>query len=290
MSGRLEGKVAAITGGASGMGRATVMRYLQEGASVVVNDMNQANGESTLKSAEAAGAGDRVAFVRGDVSEEADIEKLVGTAVDRFGRLDIMFNNAGVGGAFGPITETTVDEWDYTFDVLVRGVFLGIKHGVRQMKKQGQGGAVINTASIAGLSGGAGSSAYSSAKAAVTNLTRALTTELAQDRIRINSIAPGIIRTPLFHANRADEMEAMAHKITPWPDLGEGEDIAGAAVFLASDDAGFITGHTLVVDGGALASSPGFWRTVDDTVLKQRSGINRGSTGDKSQVRETGSS
>ncbi len=156
MAGRLEGKVAAITGGASGMGRATALRYLEEGASVIIGDLNAENGAMTVKVAEQAGFGDRIAFAQGDVAEEVDVRELVETAVASFGRLDIMFNNAGVGGAFGPITDTTVEEWDYTFNVLVRGVFLGTKYSVRQMQEQGEGGAIINTASIAGLSGGRG--------------------------------------------------------------------------------------------------------------------------------------
>ncbi|WP_417520026.1 SDR family NAD(P)-dependent oxidoreductase [Minwuia sp.] len=286
MSRKLDGKVAAITGGASGMGRATVMRYLEEGASVAIGDLNAHNGAETLKAAEDAGFADRVIFVRGDVAEEGDVEALVGGAVEKFGRLDIMFNNAGVGGAFGPITETTVEEWDYTFNVLVRGVFLGVKHAVRQMKKQGDGGAVINTASIAGLSGGAGPNAYSAAKAAVHNLTRVTAAELAQDRIRINAIAPGAIRTPLLHSGRAAEMDAIAQDKTPWPVLGEGTDIAGAAVFLASDDSQFVTGHTLVVDGGALAASPNFWGFGADSLFKKHAGMNRGSTGEKSYARD----
>lgn len=289
MAGRLEGKVAAITGGASGMGRATALRFLEEGASVVIGDLNAINGETTIKVAEQAGYGDRVAFARGDVSEETDVENLVAMAAEKFGRLDIMFNNAGVGGAFGPITDTTVEEWDYTFAVLVRGVFLGIKHAVRQMKRQGGGGSIINTASIAGLSGGAGPMAYSAAKSAVHNLTRATAAELAQDLIRINAIAPGAIRTPLLHSGRAAEMEALAQDKTPWPNLGEGEDIAGAALYLASEDSRFVTGHTLVVDGGALAAAPNFWGFGTDAMFKKKAGVNRGTTGDQSDVRDIGS-
>ena len=135
-SGRLSGRVAVITGGASGMGKATAERFLAEGAAVVIGDLNQVNGDALIGEATAAGYGDRIAFVRCDVSEEADVATLVGTAVDRFDRLDCMFNNAGVGGAFGPVTDTTVDEWDYTFAVLVRGVFLGCKYATRQMQKQ----------------------------------------------------------------------------------------------------------------------------------------------------------
>lgn len=285
MAGRLEGKVAAITGGASGMGQATALRFLEEGAFVVIGDLNATNGEATIRMAEQAGFGDRIVFAQGDVAEEVDVAELVETAVARFGRLDIMFNNAGVGGAFGPITDTKVEEWDYTFNVLVRGVFLGIKHAVKQMQRQGEGGVIINTGSIAGLSGGAGPNAYSSAKAAVHNLTCVTAGELAQDRIRINTIAPGAIRTPLMHSGRGAEMDALHQEKTPWPRLGEGEDIAGAAVFLASDDSQFVTGQTIVVDGGATAAAPNFWGFGPDSMFKKHAGMNRGTTGEKSYAR-----
>src|SRR5687768_9313109 len=165
MAGRLESKVAVITGGASGMGKATVLRFVEEGARVVVADLNEANGKELLNEVSGRGQGDALRFVVTDVANERDVEAMIRTAVDDFGRLDILFNNAGVGGAFGPITETSVEDWDYTFAVLLRGVFLGIKHGARAMKAQGEGGAIISTASVAGLSGGAGPQAYSAAKA-----------------------------------------------------------------------------------------------------------------------------
>jgi len=258
MSGRLAGKVAVVTGGASGMGQASVLRFLAEGAKVVVSDLNEASIDATMGLiAEHGHAGDAAA-IRTDVAQEADVEAAVGLAVERFGGLNVMFNNAGVGGAFGPVTELAVEDWDYTFAVLVRGVFLGAKHATRVMQAQGGGGAIINTASIAGLGGGAGPTAYSAAKAAVANLTKALAPELAPARIRVNAIAPGAIRTPLLHGNRPERTEARAQARTPWPRLGEGEDIAQAALYLASDEAEFVTGQILVVDGGALAMGPDF--------------------------------
>ena len=147
--GKLSGKVAIVTGGASGMGRATVMRFLGDGAKVVVGDLNEANGAETVAVARAAGHGDSIAFLRCDVSREADVAALVSDAVKRFGRLDIAFLNAGVGGAFGPIGETSVEDWDYTFAVLVRSVFLGMKHASAAMRKMGDGGVILVTASIA---------------------------------------------------------------------------------------------------------------------------------------------
>lgn len=286
MAGRLEGKVAIITGGASGMGRDTALRFLQEGARVIVGDLNEANGAELLRDGERLGGADRLAFRKTDVSSEADVVGLVEAAVDGFGRVDCIFNNAGIGGAFGPITETEVEEWDFTMAVLVRGVFLGMKHAGRVLKQQGQGGSIINTASIAGLGGGAGPHCYSGAKAAVANLTRAVACEMAPYRIRVNAIAPGAIRTPLFHSGRPEKMEALARAKTPWPRLGEGQDIANAALFLASDESEFMTGQIMVMDGGALAAGPDFWGYGADSTFLRKVGVNYGSTGRATDVRD----
>lgn len=290
MSGRLDGKVAVITGGASGMGRATALRFLAEGAKVVIGDLNDASADETLGLIAGQGQADNAAYIRTDVADEAAVKAAVDLAVDRFGRLDCIFNNAGVGGAFGPVTELAVEDWDYTFHVLVRGVFLGVKHAVRQMRAQGDGGSIINTASIAGLGGGAGPTAYSAAKAAVANLTKALAPELATARIRVNAIAPGAIRTPLLHGNRPGRTEARAQARTPWPRLGEGEDIAAAVLYLASDEAEFVTGQILVIDGGALAMGPDFWGHDADSPFLRKAGVNRGTTGEPPSVRELGES
>ncbi len=193
--GSLTGKVASITGGASGMGLATAKRFLAEGAAVVVADFNAGNGEQFLRDVDAAGWADRSAFLRTDVASDADIEAVVALAVERFGQLDVIFNNAGIGGAVGPITELPVEDWDYTFNVMLRGVFLGIKHAARQMKAQGWGGSILNTASTADLLGDSGPLCYSVAKAAVVHLTRTAAAELAPDRIRVNAICPGPILT-----------------------------------------------------------------------------------------------
>ncbi len=284
MSGRLEGKVAVITGGASGMGRATALRFLAEGARVVVADLNDAVGKEFLESATDAGHKSSLRFVRTDVAEEADVEAMIACAVGEFGRVDIVFNNAGIGGAFGAVTDLRVEDWDYTFAVLVRGVFLGIKHGARAMKRQGDGGSIINTASVAGLSGGSGPLCYSACKAAVVNLSRAASLELAPDLIRVNTICPGGILTPLVHRGSPDALRPRLQALQPWPEVGLGEHIAGAALFLASEDARFVTGEALVVDGGLTAAGPNLINRLRDpatpnVISMGLSGVDKGSTG-----------
>lgn len=287
--GRLAGRVAVVTGGASGMGRATALRFLDEGASVVVGDMNEGTGKETLELAEARGLGDRLRFVRADVSQEPDVAAMVQTALDTFGGLDVLFNNAGIGGALGSLLETEVEDWDYTFAVLVRGVFLGIKYGGRAMKESGRGGAIINTASVAGLSGGAGPAAYSACKAAVINLTRTASLELAEHRIRVNAICPGGISTPLLHRGQEALLLDRLRDLQPWPDYGRGEHIAGAALFLASDDAEFVTGEALVVDGGLTAMGPHLRQRFEDESAPTSAfdfvGLDRGTTGQPPVVR-----
>jgi NAD(P)-dependent dehydrogenase (short-subunit alcohol dehydrogenase family) len=290
-AGRLDGRVAVITGGASGMGRSTVLRFLDEGASVVVADLNEGTGKETLELAEKKKAASRVRFLRSDVSREADVEAMIELAMTEFGRLDIVFNNAGIGGALGSLLETEVDDWDFTFAALVRSVFLGIKHGARAMKATGLGGAIINTASVAGLSGGAGPAAYSASKAAVINLTRAAALELAEHRIRVNAICPGGILTPLLHRGNPEQVKRRLDSLQPWPEAGTGENIAGAALFLASDDAAFVTGESLVVDGGLTAMGPALPRRMrpesDEAMAQfQFVGVDKGTTGEPPVIRK----
>jgi len=289
MSGRLDGRVAIITGGASGIGRASALAFLREGARVVVGDLNEASIAETAALATAAGHADRLAARRVDVSAERDVAALVDLAVDRFGGLDAIFNNAGVGGAFGPIGETTAEEWDFTFAVLVRGVFLGIKHASNRMKTQGRGGSIVNTASVAGINGGGGPHAYSAAKAAVANLTRAVSSELAGHRIRVNAIAPGMIKTPLAVGQREDAWDRRVHQKQPWPELGMPEHIADAAVFLVSDESRFITGQVIVVDGGLSAMGPDLFGHGPGSRMLKKAGLNTGSTGVPGTIREISS-
>ena len=290
-AGRLAGRVAVITGGASGMGRATALRFLDEGASVVIADLNEGTAKETLALAEGRGAGSRVAFVRTNVADEDDVAAAVERAQDAFGGLDCMFNNAGIGGAIGSLLELEVEDWDATCAVLLRGVFLGIKHAGRAMKRAGRGGSIINTASVAGLSGGAGPACYSACKAGVVNLSRAAALELAPLRIRVNAICPGGILTPLIHRGQEAQARERLGKLQPWPDYGRGEHIANAALFLASDESEFVTGEALVVDGGLTAAGPSLpsqrRETASDDVATQFDfvGLDWGSTGKAAVVR-----
>jgi len=281
---KLSGKVAIVTGGASGMGRATVMRFLAEGAKVMVADLNEANGAETIAVAKAQGHADGIAFTRCDVAKEVDVANLVAETVRRFGRLDIAYLNAGVGGAFGPIAETSTEDWDYTFAVLVRSVFLGMKHASLAMRRLGDGGVILATASIAGMVGGAGPHAYSAAKAAVISLIENVAAELGPHRIRVVGIAPGVISTPLLHRGKPERYEAQFRR-QPWPDRGEPEVIADVAAFLCSDDARFITGETIKVDGGLLAQGMALFGTGKDATFTRTAGVNRGTTGEAMVVR-----
>lgn len=253
----LTGKVAIVTGGGSGMGRASALAFLARGARVVIADVNQASAAETLALAGDAGFGDdRIRFVRTDVSQEDEVAALVETTVERFGGLDCMFNNAGIGGSMAPLLDTTVEDWDRVVAVLMRGVFLGIKHAGRAMRRQGRGGSIISTSSTGGRGGGAGPVGYSAAKAAVENITRNAAVELAPDLIRVNAIAPGFTNTPMLGGADDEAVREMARPFQPLPVVGQPEDIAHAALFLASDAARFITGTSLLVDGGKLAWGP----------------------------------
>jgi NAD(P)-dependent dehydrogenase (short-subunit alcohol dehydrogenase family) len=250
---RLEGKVAVITGAASGMGRATAARFAGEGANIVIADLNVEGGESAVR--ECKENGGNAVFQRTDVTSEGEVKAAIDRAIKEFGKLDVMFNNAGLAGALGSIEETTVENWDRTFAILLRGVFLGIKHSIPEMRKAG-GGSIISTASIAGLRGGAGPLPYSVAKAGVVHLTKCAAIDLGRDRIRVNCICPGGINTPLIHQHipgGEPVVQQLLGTIQPIPRAGTGEDIAGMALYLASDDSQWVTGTAMVVDGGLMA-------------------------------------
>ncbi|CAN0386046.1 unnamed protein product, partial [Phaeothamnion confervicola] len=266
----------------------SVLRFLAEGANVVIADFNAQTGAETMAMAAAQGHAKQTRFIKTDVAKEADIEAMLKCALDNFGRLDILFNNAGVGGAIGPITEIPVEAFDYTFDVLTKSVFLGMKHGARIFQKQGWGGSIINTASIAGLSGDAGPLIYSAAKAAVISLTKGAAVELAADKIRVNAILPGLIFTPLAHGGKAEKFEHIFATGQPWPEIGVGDHIAGAALFLATEDARFVTGESLVVDGGLTAAGPELSKRFKHNSGRGAGvvGVTRGTTGEAPDLRK----
>jgi NAD(P)-dependent dehydrogenase (short-subunit alcohol dehydrogenase family) len=254
--GRLDDKVAVITGGASGIGAGTVRRFAEEGAKVLITDLDEEKG-----SALADELGDAAAFLRTDVSKEEDVAAMVAEATDRWGSLDCLYNNAGFGGALGPIASTTVDDYDLTMDVLLKSVFLGMKHAAPVMTEQGSG-SIISTASVAGIRVGYAPHLYSVAKCGVIHLTKTVALELGEQNVRVNAICPGFIATPLA-AGRPDADESQIQQMRDAGQnsqvmgrVGEPADIANMALFLASDESGWITGQEFVVDGGFEAGRP----------------------------------
>ncbi len=254
MAGRLDNKVAVITGACSGIGLGAVELFVAQGARVVAADVQDEKG--AILEQRFPG---RVAYARCDVTDEAQIVAALAKAESAFGGLDILFNNAGAGGTMAAADEIDTAGWDATFALLVRAPALGVRHAVPLMRKRG-GGAIVNTASIAGLQAGWGPIAYSTAKAAVIQFTKVASADLARDNIRINAICPGLIATSIFGAGLgmtrpvADQLAARIEEIAPGfqpvKTAGLPRHIAEAALFLASDASAFITGTHLVVDGG----------------------------------------
>jgi NAD(P)-dependent dehydrogenase (short-subunit alcohol dehydrogenase family) len=274
-----------VTGGASGIGAATVARFLDDGWTVVAADLNDASGERLLAEHDGAAKDGRLLFARCDVAEEEDIRTAIATAVSAGGRLDCLVNNAGVGGAFGPVTEISVEDWDYTFAVLSRAVFLGIKHAARVMREQPDGGSIVNVASLAALTGDAGPQTYSAAKASVLHMSRVFATELGPDRIRVNCVCPGVIATPLNPAASEEFEGSPLATIQPLPYVGRPEHLAGAIAFLAGPDSTFITGQYLAVDGGMEAAGPRLGSVLGtDPRSVGLVGVSRGSTGQRATV------
>lgn len=263
MAGRLDGKVAVITGGCSGIGLGTVELFVAEGAQVVAADLQDEKGAMLEKRFPG-----KVRYAHCDVTVEADIVAALALAKSAFGGLDILFNNAGAAGLGGSVEAITAEGWDKTFALLVRGPALGMHHALPLMRERG-GGSIINTASIAGLQAGWGPLAYSTAKCAVIHMSRCAAAELSPQKIRVNAICPGLIATSIFGDAMglpravADQMAARvaenAAAAQPVPKAGLPEDIARAALYLASDDSAFVTGTHVVVDGGITIGGRHAW-------------------------------
>jgi NAD(P)-dependent dehydrogenase (short-subunit alcohol dehydrogenase family) len=276
--GKLDGKVAVITGGASGIGHAAVRLFVEEGCRVVIADVQDDKGARLAQD-----LGQAARYVHADVSREADVSGAIAHAVSRFGRLDCLFNNAGAGGVSGPIEEIPTDGFDHTIGVLLRGVFLGMKHAAPIMKRQG-GGSIISTASVAGLQAGYGPHVYSAAKAAVVHLTRSVAMELGESGVRVNCICPGAIATPIFgsalglagpEADRVAElMKTLLATRQPIQRAGLPEDIARAALWLASEESSFVNGHAMIVDGGLTGGR--MWSVVQEQRQQLRAALGLG--------------
>ncbi|KAG6543078.1 hypothetical protein Mapa_015574 [Marchantia paleacea] len=250
---RLQGKVAVITGGASGIGEATVKLFAAQGAKVIIADIKDAEGE---KVAQEVGGSGVARYIHCDVTKEEQIAAAVDLSVSAFGGLDIMYNNAGIIGPMGPIDKTPTEELDFLYSVLVRGAFLGIKHAARVMKPL-QKGSIITTASVAGHAGGHSTHAYTTFKHALVGLTRSAAFELRNYQIRVNAISPGGVLTNLWTDLPPDAPNLMAHLFAKQglaSALTVPDNIASAALFLASDDAAYVSGHCLVVDGSHMVS------------------------------------
>jgi NAD(P)-dependent dehydrogenase (short-subunit alcohol dehydrogenase family) len=255
---KLEGRVAIVTGAGSGIGRATALALAREGAAVLVADLSRERAERVA--AEVSAAGGRAHAQLADVADEAAVAAMVAAAVARFGGLDILHNNAAatdwsVLGGDGEITSLELGIWERSLAVNLRGPFLGCKHAIPEMLKRGRG-AIVNTSSASGLTGDLVRTAYGVSKAGVDGLTRYVATQYGKRGIRCNAIAPGVIETPALRQNVPAEQIALFERHHLTPRLGTPEDIAAAVVFLASDDAAFITGQVISVDGGLLAHHP----------------------------------
>jgi NAD(P)-dependent dehydrogenase (short-subunit alcohol dehydrogenase family) len=248
----LHGKVAIVTGGTSGIGRESAVLFAKAGAKVVVAGRRETEGKETIDLLRAAG-GDGL-FVKTDVANSADVEELVQRTVEKFGRVDIAFNNAGIEGNWVPIVEQSEEDWDRTIDINVKGVWLCLKYEIQQMTKQGGGGAIVNMASVAGFIGAVGAATYCASKHAVMGLTKSASLETARNGIRVNSICPGIIETPMGERLfGAPEVTKWALGFYPLGRFGKPMEIAEAVLWMCSDRASFMTGQSLILDGGFLA-------------------------------------
>ncbi len=251
-TGKLEGKIAIITGAASGLGKAIAHRFASEGAKVIIADLQEEAGKTLANSLTDS------LFLKVDVSVPSEVEAMVTTAMAHYGKLDVLVNNAGIAGKQAPTAESTIDNWRKVIAVNLDGVYLGMKYGIAAILEGGNGGVVLNMASIVGMVAFGNIPAYSAAKAGVIQLSKATAIEYAPHQIRINAICPTVINTPLVEEHIANSSEPDAlrqamQNMNPIPGMPTPEDVASAALFLASDEARFITGVALPVDGGYTA-------------------------------------
>ncbi len=250
MSRKLEGKVIIITGGSTGIGRAAALRCAADGAAVVVADVNTAAGQATATEIEQAGG--RAAFIATDVVDSAQVRQLVADTVRRYGKLDGAFNNAGIEGGFSNTVKMTEEAFDRTIAVNLKGVWLCLKYQIEQFLAQGTGGAIVNTASVAGLVGTRGGIAYCASKHGVVGMTKCAALDFSRKRIRVNAVCPGIIQTPMLErmaAERGLGLETYAAQ-EPVGRLGEPREIGDTVAWLLSDESSFVTGVSMPVDGG----------------------------------------
>jgi NAD(P)-dependent dehydrogenase (short-subunit alcohol dehydrogenase family) len=249
MTGQFTGKVAIVTGGSSGMGRAAALAFAREGANVVVADTNVQDGEETVRQFKDSGA--EALFVPADVSQATAVEALVNTTIATYGRLDYAFNNAGINEEHGPLTDCTEAEWDRIISINLKGIWLCMKYEIPQMLKLGRG-VIVNTASVVGLTGGRGFPAYVASKHGIIGLTKAAALDYGKQGIRVNAVCPGTIYTSMYELRVGNDPETTARIISeiPLQRLGQPQDIAEAVIWLCSEGASLVTGHSLVVDGG----------------------------------------
>jgi NAD(P)-dependent dehydrogenase (short-subunit alcohol dehydrogenase family) len=249
MTFNFQGKTALVTGGASGIGEACVLTFARGGANVVIADLNDALGEKVVAAAKQAGGGAR--FVRTDVSDPASAAQMVQTALREFGRLDIAVNNAGIGGESKPTGEYSIEGWQKVINVNLNGVFYCMRYEIPAMLERG--GAIVNMASILGTVGFTNAPAYVAAKHGIVGLTKAAALEYGRQGLRINSVGPGFIKTPLLEQSLDEQMRALLSGLHALGRMGESEEVAALVAFLASDEASFLTGGYYLVDAGYTA-------------------------------------
>lgn len=252
MAGQFEDRVVLVTGGSSGIGRATALAFAERGARVVIADVVVDGGEETVRMIKQAGG--EAVFVKTDVSQATEVEALINKTIQTYGRLDYAVNNAGIEGENAPTADCSEENWDRTIDINLKGVWLCMKYEIPEMLRQGSG-AIVNMASVAGLVGTAGLPAYGASKHGVVGLTKSAALEYAASGLRINAVCPAVIRTPMIDrvVEAQPELAGSLAGMHPLGRIGEPAEVAGAVVWLCSDEASFVTGHSLVVDGGMVA-------------------------------------